>query len=174
MIRSARPADSQTMMEIYNDAVEDQAHANCDTVQRDAGAFASQYFFGSSRYISVIKESSSHGIAGWGALKRFSARPFDQSIAEVAVYIGRQSRSSGLGIHLLKRLMSHAQASDFHSLIAIILGKNVQSIRGCAFCGFEERVRLRAVASLYGEHEDIVWMQKVLAPTPALRVEPTE
>ena len=64
------------------------------------------------------------------ALKRFSARPHDFAMAEVAVYIARDSRSAGLGLFLLKRLIASARADGFHSLVAVILEHNTPSLRG--------------------------------------------
>lgn len=162
MIRPANVADVRVMTDIYNEAIADEAHANCDDIQTDTDKLLSLYFSGDRRYAAFVKINNAGGIIGWGALKRFSARPEDDSIAEIAVYVARCHRSSGIGIHLLKCLISHAESVGFESLVAVIIGKNTPSIRGSRFCGFEECVRIPAIAELYGHYEDIVWMQKNL------------
>jgi phosphinothricin acetyltransferase len=154
------------MMDIYNEAVDDRVHANCDVLQTDEARFAAQYFF-DPRYRTLVRESPEGEVLGWGALKKFSARPRDPRMAEVAVYIARRSRSAGMGVHLMKELMKLAAEAQFHSLVAIILEKNTPSIRGCKFCGFEEKVRLPLLAKMYGGAEDIVWLQLVLSPSSA-------
>lgn len=161
MIRLARPGDAPIMADIYNQAIADRVHANCD-IPQTSDKFLSIYFSGSERYVALVHERDDGAIAGWGALKKFSARPDDETIAEVAVYIRRNQRSAGLGIRLLRALIRHAENASFRSLIAIILGENVESIRGSQSCGFEERVRIPAIANMYGRYEDIVWMQKAL------------
>ncbi|WP_182915620.1 GNAT family N-acetyltransferase [Massilia cavernae] len=165
MIRIATINDVDAMVDVYNQAVTDQVYANCDDVQQPGPAFADAYFFGSERYIVLVKLDEEGAMLGWGALKKFSARPYDPAIAEVAVYIARARRSRGLGIRLLQQLIVHATGAGFDSLMAVIVGKNVQSIRGSALCGFAEVVRLPAIARLYGGAVDMVWMQKMLAQT---------
>lgn len=162
MIRLATTADIGAMVDVYNQAIADEVYANCDVPQVGNQTFELAYFFGSDRYVVLVNEASEGRIVGWGALKKFSARPHDADIAEVAVYIARDNRSVGLGIHLLKDLIAHAEKVGFRSLMAVIVGKNNQSIRGSKLCGFEEKIRFPAIARLYGGEEDIVWMQKLL------------
>lgn len=162
MIRSARRDDAARMMAIYSEAVTDRVYANCDSIPTDVELFRSQYISETdSRYASLVTEDRDGQVVGWGALKHFSALPCDDSIAEVAVYIAGQNRSAGLGIRMLAKLVAHAEASGFHSLIAIIIARNTASIRGSTFCDFKECVRLPRVASMYGAMEDIVWMQRI-------------
>jgi L-amino acid N-acyltransferase len=163
VIRLGVESDAARMMAIYNEAVDDQVHANADVLHDDVAKFSSLYFDGGNRYVTYVAESASGEVIGWGALKKFSARPYDPSMAEVAVYIARGNRSAGLGIHLLRRLMAYSREVGFHSLVAIILEENRQSLRGCKFCGFEEKIRLPGAISLYGGREDVVWLQLVVA-----------
>jgi phosphinothricin acetyltransferase len=163
MIRSASVRDVSAMVDVYNQAIEDQVFANCDILQGNCDAFESLYFTNNNRYLVLVNESDTNGnISGWAAVKKFSARPYDDSIAEVAVYIRRENRSAGTGIRLLRELIKHAKNAEFQSLVAVILGRNIQSLRGSVACGFEEKVRMRAIASVYGQEEDIVWMQRML------------
>jgi len=162
MIRQAILNDIPEMIKIYNHAIEDEVYANCDMVVSDRDKFQSNYFFDQENYLSLVSISEEGRINGWGALKKFSARPYDKSIAEVAVYIARSSRSTGLGIYILRRLIYHARKVKFHSIVAIIIGKNEQSIRGCQSCGFNEAVRMPNIAKIYQSNEDIIWLQKFL------------
>ncbi|HEY6923652.1 MAG TPA: GNAT family N-acetyltransferase [Steroidobacteraceae bacterium] len=162
MIRIAMQSDVVAMADIYEEAIRDQVHANCDTSQPDLAKFARGYFFGNGRYTTLINETDDRCVVGWGALKRFSALPWDDSVAEVAVYIRRGHRSRGTGVRLLQALVAHAEAAKFYSVVAIILSENVPSIRGCYACGFECGVKMPSIASLYGATEDVVWMQKLL------------
>ncbi len=159
MIRAATTADAAPMMAIYNDAIVDQVHANCDTLQSDVDGFGALHFADPARYGVYVCESAQGDVVGWGALKKFSAFPHCTDVAEVAVYIGRDKRAAGLGIRLLQRLQRHASGVGFHSLVAIILEHNHPSIRGSEHCGFQTRVTLPKAAHFSDQYEDIIWMQ---------------
>ena len=165
MIRIAERADADTMMAIYNEAIVDQVHANCDVLQTDASRFRALHFSGSPRYGVYIDEAPDGQMTGWGALKKFSAFPHCEDIAEVAVYIGRDCRAAGRGIRLLQRLRDHARDAGFHSLVAIILEHNQPSIRGSEHCGFTTCVILPKAAHFSNQYEDIIWMQCNLTPS---------
>lgn len=160
MIRRATQQDARPMMEIYNQAVADRVYANCDN-QTDVDEFGRLYAIGDGRYGAFV--AVSHGrMTGWGALKPFSMRPYDDAMAEVALYVDRENRSLGVGIRLLSHMMQYAEDARFHSVVAVVARKNTGSIRCGEFCGFEERVSLPGVSVLLGVAEDMIWMQKVL------------
>ncbi len=163
MIRLANVSDVSAMVEVYNQAIEDRVFSNCDDLHGSSDEFKSLYFSKNNRCIVLVSESDTKGnIVGWSAIKKFSARPYDTLIAEVAVYIRRENRSAGTGIRLLRELIKYAKKCGLQSLVAIILGRNLQSLRGCKSCGFEEKVRMQSIANIYGEEDDIIWMQKTL------------
>ena len=168
MILPALPAHVPAMIDIYNHAIDDRVYANCDERIVDSWHFESLYLGSpspdSSRlerrcFVSIDTDGS---VAAWGALKPFSALPCDSSIAEVAVYVSRLSRSRGIGIRLLRHIIGCDAAMRLSSLVAVILAKNVASIRGSAACGFTECARLSGIATLHDTSEDIVWMQRMI------------
>jgi L-amino acid N-acyltransferase YncA len=162
MIRQARLGDLERMVAIYNEAIEDRVAANCDVRHDDNSRFAATYFADTGRYHVLAYEHSEKGVTAWAALKHFSARPDDESIAEVAVYVARGTRARGIGVYLLRELIVCARAVGFDSLVAIILGRNTASLRGCKACGFNEKVRIPSIARLHDGFTDIVWLQKNL------------
>ncbi|XVN17078.1 GNAT family N-acetyltransferase [Pseudomonas corrugata] len=118
-------------------------------------------YFGKDRRFAVLVYLSSDGdTVAWGALKPFSARPDDETMAEVAVYVRRDMRARGVGIRLLQALEVSAREAGFESLVAIILGPNHASARGCKSQGFAECVRIPRIARLENNLVDIVWLQK--------------
>jgi phosphinothricin acetyltransferase len=165
MIRQARRDDLERMVAIYNEAIDDRVAANCDVRHDDNRRFEATYFADTRRYHVLAYESSETGLTAWAALKHFSARPDDDSIAEVAVYVARGTRAQGVGVYLLRELIVCARAVGFDSLVAIILGRNTASLRGCKACGFDEQVRIPNIAQLHDGFTDIVWLQKNLITT---------
>lgn len=160
MIRLAIPDDLPSMVETYNQAIADKVFANCDVPQRDTEKFALTYFGKNRRFAVLVYLSSNGDTIAWGALKPFSARPDDETMAEVAVYVRRDMRARGVGIRLLRALEVSAREAGFESLVAIILGPNHASARGCISQGFSERVRIPKIARLENDLVDIVWLQK--------------
>ncbi|GLU34932.1 hypothetical protein Busp01_47740 [Trinickia caryophylli] len=165
IIRPATQTDAASMMAIYNEAIADEVHANCDTLQADATRFAAGYFADAGRYGVYVGESPEGELVGWAALKKFSAFPYSRDIAEVAVYINRRWRAQGLGIRLLRRLQDHARLAGFQSLVAIILEHNRSSVRGSEHCGFRTCATLPRAARVSNQYEDIIWMQYSLLPS---------
>lgn len=162
MIRAARPADVEAMVEIYNQAIFDKVNANCDVAQPDNRKFSTLYFGGDLRHAVLINEVDGGTVTAWGALKSFSARPHDPAIAEIAVYVRREQRAVGQGIRMTQALMRRASELGFASLVAIVLGRNVSSLRGAMACGFKEQVRIPSIVERDNDVQDIVWLQKIL------------
>jgi phosphinothricin acetyltransferase len=163
VIRDATVEDLQIMVHIYNQAIEDKGSANCDVHQDRIDGFEATYFPAQGGGpVLVSTTSDGRDITGWGAIKPFSARPHEPGLGEIAVYIQRQQRGAGHGVQLLQSLLEAAKEQGWHALVAVILGRNIASLRGCLACGFEEVVRLPAIAQVNDRQEDIVWMHKFI------------
>ncbi|WP_422776448.1 GNAT family N-acetyltransferase [Pseudomonas mediterranea] len=160
MIRPATPDDLPSMVETYNQAIADKVFANCDVPHDSIEKFRLTYFGKDRRFAVLVYLSRDGDTVAWGALKPFSARPDDETMAEVAVYVRRDMRARGVGIRLLQALEVSAREAGFESLVAIILGPNHASARGCKSQGFAECVRIPRIARLENNLVDIVWLQK--------------
>ncbi|WP_434701252.1 GNAT family N-acetyltransferase [Pseudomonas sp. D1-36] len=160
MIRPATPDDLPSIVETYNQAIADKVFANCDVPHHSIEKFELTYFGKNQRFAVLVYLSSAGDTVAWGALKPFSARPDDETMAEVAVYVRRDMRARGVGIRLLQALEVSAREAGFESLVAIILGPNHASARGCISQGFYECVRIPQIAKLENNLVDIVWLQK--------------
>jgi L-amino acid N-acyltransferase YncA len=85
-----------------------------------------------------IGEVGSRGerILGFALVHPFRDRPAYATTVENSVYVHRGARGRGVGEVLLRQLMTLAEQSGFHSLIARIVGENASSIRLHEKCGF--------------------------------------
>jgi L-amino acid N-acyltransferase len=75
-------------------------------------------------------------ILGFALVHPFRDRPAYATTVENSVYVHRGARGRGVGEALLRQLMTLAEQSGFHSLIARIVGENAGSIRLHEKCGF--------------------------------------
>jgi L-amino acid N-acyltransferase YncA len=75
-------------------------------------------------------------LLGFALVHPFRDRPAYATTVENSVYVHRGARGRGVGEVLLRQLMTLAEQSGFHSLIARIVGENASSIRLHEKCGF--------------------------------------
>ncbi len=75
-------------------------------------------------------------ILGFASVSPFRERAAYATTVENSVYVARQARGRGAGEILLRRLITVAGESGFHSLIARIVGENRTSISLHERCGF--------------------------------------
>lgn len=165
MLTKLDSAHAQAMVAIYNEAILEGGYANCDTLHHDTRAFTDTYFRqeGGSTTHAVLGYVDEQGqLLAWGTLKALSTLPHDHAVAEVAVYVSRRSRFGGMGKALLAELIVQGEARGLHSLIAIVLGKNNPSIRGCLSSGFSLTMQFPGIARQGDERVDILWLQRRL------------
>lgn len=101
-------------------------------------------------------------IVGFAVVSPFRDRPAYATTVENSVYVHRAARGRGVGELLIKRLISVAGESGFHSLIARIVGHNEGSIRLHEKCGFTLVGTEIEVGRKHGTWLDVVEYQYVV------------
>jgi len=101
-------------------------------------------------------------ILGFASVSAFRSRPAYSTTVENSVYVHRGARGRGVGEVLLNELLSTAQKSGFHSVIARIVGENSGSIRLHEKCGFSLVGTEIEVGRKHGRWLDVVEYQCVL------------
>ncbi|WP_437638731.1 GNAT family N-acetyltransferase [Sorangium sp. So ce854] len=162
MIRQASADDAAAIARIYNQNLDEQGFANCDLTPQTTEHRLKAMREGGERYPTFVSTSDDGRVLGWSSLKRWSTRPHVADVAEIAVYVDRSRRGNVVGAQLLCHLLGAARQRGFRSLVSIVLGRNVTSLRGVLAAGFAEVARLREAASLRGQWVDIVWLEKDL------------
>jgi len=97
-------------------------------------------------------------IQGWAALSPVSGRCVYGGVAEVSIYIGKESRGKGIGKHLFHSLIAQSEAAGYWTLQSGIFPENLASIQlhekvGFRFLGKRERV---------GKTKDGIWKDNLL------------
>lgn len=119
----------------------------------------------------LIGESGARGekLLGFAVVSPFRSRPAYATTVENSVYVHRHARGRGVGEALLQELITTAEESGFHSLIARIVGENDGSIRLHEKCGFTLVGTEVEVGRKHGHWLDVVEYQYVV---PDQRVKP--
>ncbi|WP_433935515.1 GNAT family N-acetyltransferase [Sorangium cellulosum] len=162
MIRQASTEDAEAIARIYNQNLDEQGFANCDLTPQTAEYRLKAMRESGDRYPTFVSTSDDGRVLGWSSLKRWSTRPDVADVAEIAIYVDRSRRGNIVGAQLLCHLLGAARERGFRSLISIVLGRNVTSLRGVLAAGFAEVARLREAAFLREQWVDIVWLEKDL------------
>jgi phosphinothricin acetyltransferase len=87
-------------------------------------------------------------VAGWLAVDDFYGRVGYEHSVQIAAYVGRAQRSSGVATALLEHCIGRAPELGVETILSYILADNVAPIAICAAHGVAEWGRLPGVADL--------------------------
>ena len=112
-----------------------------------------QKFLLECRFVAIIDEK----IVGWCALSRVSKRAVYQGVAEVTIYIAKESWNKNLGSILFEYLISESERKGFWTLQSSVFENNIASIKlhlnqGFRKVGYREKIAKR----------DSVWHNTIL------------
>ena len=104
-------------------------------------------------------------VAGWAALSPVSSRCVYAGVAEMSVYVAAAARGRGVGLALLKAIVTASEAAGIWTLQAGIFPENEASIALHARCGFKPLGRLERLGRmehgpLAGRWRDVLMMQR--------------
>jgi len=160
-IVDANEADLPGILAIYNDAVlnttaiwnetlVDLANRRAWLLERQALGFP------------VLVAQQAGEVLGYATYGPW--RPHDgyKYSAEHSVYVRRDQRGRGLGLHLLQALIERARAANLHVMIAAIESENAASIRLHKRLGFVVSGQMPQVGRKFERWLDLTFMQLIL------------
>jgi phosphinothricin acetyltransferase len=163
--------DAAALMNIYNPEVMEMS-VSFDLVPRslaDQEAWIRHHQATHPCIVAVndeddLGETGARGerILGFAVVSPFRERPAYATSVENSVYVAREARGRGVGEQLLLELISTAQGSGFHTLIARIVGENESSIRLHEKCGFTLVGTEIEIGRKHGRWLDVVEYQYVV------------
>lgn len=107
-------------------------------------------------------------IVGFGILRPFLPFATFSRTAMVSTFVAPSSRHQGFGTILIETMIREAKKKGIAMLLVNISSKNTESITFHKKHGFFECGRMYEVGEKFDEIFDVIWMQKELAPGPAL------
>ncbi|OGB26695.1 MAG: phosphinothricin acetyltransferase [Burkholderiales bacterium RIFCSPLOWO2_02_FULL_57_36] len=158
--RIARPDDLPAIVAIYNSTVASrEVTADTEPVTTESRRAWFAEHDPATRPLWVAEEKISGApdrIAGWLSFSNFYGRPAYAATAELSIYIHEDARRKGLGSYLLREAIDAAPAISIHTLLGLIFGHNVPSLRLFESFGFTHWGNLPRVAVLDGIERDVV------------------
>ena len=160
-IVDASEADLPGILAIYNDAVlnttaiwnetlVDLANRRAWLTERQAQGFP---------VLVAQQDGEVLGYATYGPWRPHDGYKYS---VEHSVYVRRDQRGQGLGLHLLQALIERARAANLHVMIAAIESENAASIRLHKRLGFVVSGQMPQVGRKFERWLDLTFMQLIL------------
>lgn len=156
-IRALLPADWEAVRAIYLDGIA-TGEATFETIAPSWEQWDSSH----QPFARLVAVSEEDGLVkGWAALSPVSARSVYAGVAEVSVYIEKDSRGKGLGKVLLEQVIVQSEQNGLWTLQASVFPENRASVELHRFCGFREVGIRRRIGKLEGGHwRDTMLMER--------------
>jgi L-amino acid N-acyltransferase YncA len=167
VIRRAREEDAASLLEIFNEGVQDGL-ATLDTERR---SLAEQ-----RRLLTAAAADPRHPIlvaelrgwvAGWITVETCDTRPQMSDIGEVTVFVRRDFRKYGVGRQLMRALQTEARALGYRKFVGYVLAENTDSLNLCRACGWREVGRHEQHARRVGGLRDVIVVEYLVPEAPA-------
>lgn len=110
----------------------------------------------SCRFVAVSEDS----MQGWVALSPVSSRCVYGGVAEVSVYISKESRGRGIGKLLLGHIILASENEGIWTLQSGVFPTNLASIKIHESCGFRRIGKRERVGKLNGQWVDNVLFER--------------
>jgi phosphinothricin acetyltransferase len=114
LVRDAVPGDVPAITRIYNDGIEDRS--TLETAPRTDEERAAWLAARGPRH-PVLVAVQRGAVHGWVALSPFSPREAYRFVADLGIYVARESRGRGFGSRLLEAALDRARRLEYHKVV---------------------------------------------------------
>jgi L-amino acid N-acyltransferase YncA len=160
-IRDAALDDAPAIARIYNQGIEDRT-ATLETQLRSAEERAEWLAAHDERHPVLLAVDRAGAALGWCSLNRFSPRAAYDHVADISVFVARESRGRGVGDAMLTALEARARAIGYHKMVLAAFPTNAPGIRLYQRHGFVTVGTYHEQGMLDGRWVDVVVMEKLL------------
>jgi L-amino acid N-acyltransferase YncA len=161
-IRPAESQDLQSILDIYNEAVQNTV-ATFDTEPRSMTQQKAWFEHHGRRHPVLVAEEEG-AVVGWASLSEWSDRRAYDGTAEISLYVRSDRRGRGIGKALMGAVVEAVARARLHTIIARIAGGNEISIRLHKTAGFEAIGIMREAGLKFGRMIDVHMMQLIFPP----------
>ncbi|HLO12913.1 MAG TPA: arsinothricin resistance N-acetyltransferase ArsN1 family A [Pseudoneobacillus sp.] len=160
LIRQAIEKDIESIQMIYNQGIEDRI-ATLETETKDYSFMKDWFDRHNGRYQVIVAEVEGQ-ILGWASLNPYNNRAAYLGVADLSLYISRESRGKGIGGKLLKAIQTLAKENDFHKIVLFTFPFNELGQGLYRKQGFREVGVFKNQGILDGQFVDVMAMEKLL------------
>lgn len=160
IIRLAGESDISSILDIYNQGIEDRI-ATLESDVKDYAYMKDWFDRHQGRYAVVVAEQEGK-VAGWASLNPYSNRCAYNGVADLSVYIARDYRGKGIGKKLLTEIESLASAHEFHKIVLFTFPFNQLGQGLYRKMGYREVGVFHNQGILDGKFVDVMGMEKIL------------
>ncbi|MBV9876799.1 MAG: N-acetyltransferase [Verrucomicrobia bacterium] len=160
-IRPAESDDLGAMLAIYNDAIVNTT-AVYDYQPRTTDVQQQWFETKQAQRLPVLVAVENATVLGFGSFGPFRPWPAYQYTVENSLYVDSAFRRRGAGTALLASLVTAAQTSGYHAMVAGIDATNEPSLALHRKAGFEPVAHFREVGWKFERWLDLVFMEKML------------
>ena len=165
-IRDANLDDAPALARIYNQGIEDRT-STLETELRSPEERAEWLVAHDARHPVLVAVDSGGVAVGWSSLNRFNPRAAYDHVADMSVFVGRESRGRGVGDAMLTALEARARAIGYHKMVLAAFPTNAPGMRLYERHGFITVGVYREQGMLDGRWVDVVVMEKILRTASA-------
>lgn len=167
MIRSATPADTQGMLEIYNHYI-----LNTVVTFEEHALFAQDLWHRVDHVKAAglpwLVAEENEVIQGYAYASIWKARAAYRYTAEVTVYLAADCIGRGIGTTLYSALLVQLRAQGIHTVMGCIAVPNPASVALHEKLGFIKVAHFSEVGFKFNRWLDVGYWQKILNPTGPL------
>lgn len=161
IIREARLLDLESIMNIYNEGIEDRV-ATLETDTKDLSYMEEWFHSHSERYKVLVAEEDGE-VVGWVSLNPYNNRCAYTGVADLSVYIARNSRGKGIGSRLLTAIDRAARENGFHKIVLFTFPFNESGQKLYQKQGYRTVGTFNNQGILEGKFVDVMAMEKLLS-----------
>jgi len=162
-VRPARPEDADAIARIHNQGIEDRS-ATFETLQRRPDQVARRI---ADVDQPVLVAEHAGEVIGWASVTRENDRCTQAGVGEYTIYVDRASRSVGVGVLLLQRLVAEAERRGYWKLVGRIFTTNESSLALARRCGFYDVGIHRRHGRLGGGWKDVRVVERLIGEATA-------
>ena len=159
-VQPATPSDIASITRIYNEGIADRV-ATLETEARSEAERAAWLAGRGPRHPVLVAERAG-AVVGWASLNPFNPRPAYDHVADLSVYVGRETRGGGVGSALLAALVGEGQRLAYHKLVLAAFPTNAAGLRLYRRFGFREVGVYEEQGLLDGRWVDVIVMERLL------------
>jgi L-amino acid N-acyltransferase YncA len=160
VIRKATEMDIGAIQIIYNEGIEDRI-ATLETETKNYSYMKDWFDKHNERYQVIVAEEEDR-ILGWASLNPYNNRAAYLGVADLSLYISRDSRGKGIGGKLLEAIQTIAKENEFHKIILFTFPFNQLGQGLYRNKGYREVGVYKNQGILDGQYVDVMAMEKLL------------